>query len=85
MHKSGPILFSTVIVKSGARGIVESLDRTRLSEFGGYVTLSTAWAKSLLRWMKYVEKIGTTKADMPVQQIPEVKTAFLQEIRVRDI
>ena len=73
-------VISTDIVKSGARGILQSLDRTSLSEYGGHVTLSTAWAKSLLRRMHYVKRRGTTKAAMPVQQFQKIKTAFLQEI-----
>ena len=49
-------------------GVSCSLCRTSLSEFGGHVTLSTAWAKSLLCRMNYVKRSGTTKAAMPVEQ-----------------
>ena len=76
--KGGAI--STAIVKSGARGILNSLDRTSLSEFGGHVTLSTSWAKSLLHRMNYRKRRGTTKVSMPVEQFREVKRSFLQEI-----
>ena len=44
------------------------------------MTLFTAWAKSLLRRMKYVKRTGTTKAAMPVQLFEKIKTGFLQEI-----
>ena len=74
--KGGTI--NTDIVISGARGILETLDRTRLSKFGGPATLTTAWAKSLLNFRK---RRGTsTKSAMPVERFREVKAAFLQEI-----
>ena len=79
LRQNGGVI-STDIVKSGARGILQSLDRTSLSEYGGHVTLSTAWAKSLLRRMNYSKRRGTTKAAMPVEQFQEIKTAFLKDI-----
>ena len=79
LRQNGGVI-STDIVKSGARGILQSLDRTSLSEYGGHVTLSTAWAKSLLRRMNYRKRRGTTKAAMPVEQFQEIKTAFLKDI-----
>lgn len=51
----------TDTVRAGARGILMSLDRTRLAEFGGPVTWSKAWAVSLLRRMGYTKRVDTTK------------------------
>ena len=56
LQQNGRVI-STDIVKSGARGILQSLDRTSLSEYGGHVTLSIAWAKSLLRRMNYRKQL----------------------------
>ena len=39
---------NTTLVVAGAKGIVESLDRTRLVEYGGDITFTTSWAKFLL-------------------------------------
>ena len=38
---------NTVIVLAIARGIVKSMERTQLAEYGGPTTLTTPWAKSL--------------------------------------
>ena len=52
---------NTAVVISGARGILKSMDRTRLAEFGGPATLTKAWAKSLLKRMYFTKRRGTTK------------------------
>ena len=35
------------LVRTAARGIVQTMDTIRLSEYGGHATLSVAWANSL--------------------------------------
>ena len=47
---------NTAVVISGARGILQSQDRTRLAKFVGLATLTTAWAKSLLRCMNFTKR-----------------------------
>ena len=49
-------LINTVIVLAIARGIVKSMERTRLAEYGGPTTLTTPWAKSLLEDELYKKK-----------------------------
>ena len=49
-------------------------------EFGGHVSLTKSWAKSLLYRMKFRKRKGTTKSALPVEQFHKVKAAFLQEI-----
>ena len=53
------------------------MDRTRLS---GPPTLTSAWAKSLLKRMNFTKRRGMTKATMPVEQFKEKERIFLQEI-----
>ena len=55
-------------------------DRTRLAEFGGPVTLTKAWAISLLKRMNYTKRRGTTKYSMPLADLLQVKAGLLQEI-----
>ena len=57
---------STAVVIAGAKGILMTQDRTRLAEFGGPVTLTKAWAISLLKRMNYTKRRGTTKYSMPL-------------------
>lgn len=79
MREKGCVI-NTAIVKAGARGILMSQDRTRLAEFGGPATLTTAWAKSLLKRMNFTQRRGTTKAKVSVADFSRRKTSFLQEI-----
>ena len=75
-------VINTAVVISGERGILQSQDRTRLAEFGGPATLTTAWAKSLLRCMNFTNTRGTTKSKVPVddEEFNKLKVSFLQEI-----
>ena len=74
-------VISTDIAKFSARRILQSLDKTSLSEFGGHVALSTAWTKSLPRWMNYLKRRGTTKAATPVEQFKNTKQFFAGDYR----
>ena len=65
MREKGCVI-NTAIVKAAARGILMSQNRTRLAEFGGLATLTTAWAKS--------------KAKVSVEEFSRIKAPFLQEI-----
>jgi hypothetical protein len=71
---------NTSIVIPGARGILKSQDRTRLSEFGGPATLSRLWAKSLMKRMNLSRRCGTTKSSVEPEKFNELKSQFLQEI-----
>ena len=69
-------VINTAIVISSAKGILMSQDRTRLVEFGGPATLTPAWAKSLLKRMKFSKRRGTTKASLPPAQFLCLKHRF---------
>ena len=73
-------VIKTAIVKAAARGLLMSQDRTRLQEFGGPATLTSAWVKSLLERMNFIQRHGTTKARVNVEEFREIKSSFLQEI-----
>ena len=47
---------NTVIVLAVARGIVKSMDRTRLEEYGGSTMLTVPWSKSLLKRMNFIKR-----------------------------
>ena len=71
---------NTAIVMASARGIMLKVDSTSLAEFGGHITLTKDWAKSLLRRMGFVKRRGTTKNKATVENFNEIKGDFLRDI-----
>ena len=71
---------NTMVVMAGAKGIVETLDRTRLVENGGDIDLTVTWAKSLLKRMNFTKRRATTKCGIPPQVFRDVKAEFLQNV-----
>ena len=71
---------NTAITIAGAKGLLLKQDRTRLQEYGGPITLSKAWAKSLLLRMGFVKRRGTTKSRVTVDNFDRIKKDFLAEI-----
>ena len=68
------------LVMAGAKGIVECLDRTRLVEYGGDITLTTSLEKSLLKRLNFTKFRATTKCGIPPHVFRDVKTEFLQSV-----
>ena len=52
--RSAGAVVNTAIVRAAARGIVSSTNCSQLYEFGGHLTLSKEWGKSVLRRMGFV-------------------------------
>ena len=73
-------IINTAIVKAAAKGILLSQDRARLQEYGGPATLTSAWAKSLLKRMKFSQRRGTTKTGLSIERFSLQKKVFLNEI-----
>lgn len=71
---------NTTLVLAGAKGIVGSLDRTRLVEYGGDITLTTSWAKSFLKRMNFTRRRATTKCGIPPHVFRDVKKEFLRNV-----
>ena len=71
---------NTMVVMAGAKGIVETLDRTRLVENGGDINLTVSWAKSLLKRMNFTKRRATTKCGIPQEVFRDVKAEFLQNV-----
>ena len=72
---------NTAITIASAKGIVMSIDRTRLSEYGGHLNLSREWARSLMMRMGFVKRRATTKVSrLTVENFELIKSRFLEEI-----
>ena len=63
--------FNTAIVIAGAKGLLKSMNRTMLVEFGGPATLSKGWAKSILNRMNFTKRMGTTQAKITPNDFEE--------------
>ena len=71
---------NTAITMAGAKGLLVKLDRTQLQGYGGPVTISRAWANSLMCRMGFVKRRGTTKSRATVENFGQMKADFLTEI-----
>lgn len=72
---------SSQVVLAAARGILTSMDKTKLKEFGGHVALNRHWAHSLLSRMNFVQRKGTTaKARYSETAFAEKKSEFLNQL-----
>ena len=67
------------IVIAGARGLVQNIDRTMLTEYGGPASLTRGWANSILKQMNFT-RAGTTQAKIVPKHFEEQQVKFLQEI-----
>ena len=59
VRDSGRVV-NSAIVRTAAKGIVLSHDRSLLFENGGHFELTKSWAKSLLKRMNMGKRKGTT-------------------------
>ncbi len=57
-----------------------NLDRISLAEFGGHVSLTKDWAKSLLHRTGFGKRRGTTKSKVTVEKFERIRVDFLEEI-----
>ena len=73
VHEQGGAV-STQIVIGAARGIMSTLNKTKLKEYGGHVDLNRYWVLSLLPRMNFVlRKATTAKSKYSVENFAEKK------------
>ena len=69
------------IACAAARGIIVTIDKTRLQEFGGHINLNRHWVHSFLTRMGFVQRRATTaKSKYPLQNYIEKKTEFFTDL-----
>ena len=71
---------NTAIVIAGAKGLLKSMNRTMLAEFGGPATLSKGWAKSILSQMNFTKRMDTTQAKITPNNFEERRLQILHNI-----
>ena len=69
------------IVCAATCGIIMTIDRTKLQEFGGHINLNRHWAHSFLTRMGFVQRRATTaKSKYSLQNFTEKKREFLNNL-----
>ncbi|CAH1239155.1 Hypp5730 [Branchiostoma lanceolatum] len=68
-------------VMSGAKGIVLRRDRSLLTEYGGHIEITKAWANSLLVRMNFVRRKATKAARKLPADFETTREAFLARIK----
>ena len=72
---------SSQIVIGAARGILASLNKVKLKEFGGHIDLNRHWELLLLHHMNFVQRKATTaKGKYSLESFAENKTEFLNDL-----
>lgn len=70
------------IARAAAKGIDEAKNRALLYENGGHTQLTTAWAYSLPKRMRYMYvKRTASKASLSEQEFLASKRAYLEKIK----
>lgn len=70
---------NTPIVRAGARGIIVSMNRTMLSEYGEPASLTREWANSILKHTNFTRRAGTSQVKITPQDF-EKRVNFPQEV-----
>ena len=79
LRKNGSVI-NSAIVKSAAKALVMSKDRSLLAEYGGTISLSRYWAKSILLRMNFVKRRASTACKTDIVNFDEKKADFLDRI-----
>ena len=78
--REGGGVIDTAITMAAATAIVRKADRNLLAENGGPITITSNWAKSLLYWMNFVKRRGSSTAKMTVTNFEAVKEQFVLDV-----
>ena len=65
-----------LILITAARGIAQAMDWTGLVKYGGPDTLTTSWAKSLLKRINFTKRWASTKYSHPADELEKEKEEF---------
>ena len=80
MRKIGGIV-NTAIVMAAVQGIVSARDHALLTEHGGHIEITKAWAKSLLKRMGYVKRKCSNAGKLSPAHFEEFKDEFLADVK----
>ena len=80
MRKVGGVV-NTAIVMAVANGIIAARSPALLTQHGGHIDITKAWAKSLLIRVGYVKRKCSNARNITVAHFEEVREEFLADIK----
>ena len=80
MRSKGATINSAIVIATG-KGLLLKSKRELLYEYGGSITLTKEWAKSVLRRMGCTKRRANSKSKVSVENFAELKTQFLLDIK----
>jgi hypothetical protein len=74
------------IVLAGAEAIGTKFEKHKLERYGGHVSLTKSWARSLLRRMGFVKRKGTKAVKTLPRDFDEIKRQYVDKVQtvIRD-
>ena len=80
LRSNGGIV-SARVAMAAAKGLLLSLNRGALAEYGGHIKITRHWAYSLFHRMKFVQrKVTTLQSKYTATNFAEVKRKFLDDV-----
>ena len=80
LRKVGGVV-STTIVMAAANGIIAARNPALLTQHGGHIEITKAWAKSLFQRMGYVKRKCSNAGKITVARFEELQEEFLADIK----
>ena len=68
---------------SAAKGIISAKDGGLLAESWGYIEITKAWAKSLMKHIGYVKRKVSYAGKVTLSNFAELKEEFLADYQLR--
>lgn len=81
LRERGAVI-NTSIVLACTEGLIKHENSNLLASNGGHITLTKSWSKCILKRMGFVKRRVSTSAKVSVKKFEELKTQYLQDIRV---
>lgn len=68
------------VVLTAAERVIIAKNRSLLLKYGGHTELNRPWAVSILQWIGFVQRRGSTQTKVSDQQIIRTKYTYLSQI-----
>ena len=79
LRAAGGVVNTTIVI-SATKSIISAKDGGYLAESGGYIEITKAWAKSLMKCMVYVKRKVSNAGKVTLSNFAELKEEFLADI-----
>ena len=76
-------IVNTAVVVAAARAFLLEKNKSALVEYGGYINITPAYAKSLLKRMNFVKRKGSSAYKITPAEFEAVQRAFLAQVKTK--